>query len=60
MESIDTQTWIILAAVVALALISVGAWFFYRKKSDELLEVREPRQEIIVEKPSRRVDEKAA
>ena len=35
MESVDTQTWIILAAVVALALISVGAWFFYRKKQSQ-------------------------
>ena len=40
MESIDTQTWIILAAVVALALISVGAWFFYRKKQSHKLQER--------------------
>ena len=40
MESIDTQTWIILAAVVALALISVGAWFFYRKKKSHKLKER--------------------
>ena len=40
MESIDTQTWIILAAVVALALFSVGAWFFYRKKQSHKLQER--------------------
>jgi hypothetical protein len=40
MESIDTQTWIILAAVVALALISVGAWFFYQKKQSHKLQER--------------------
>ena len=33
METLDTQTWIILAAVVALALVALGAWFFYRKKT---------------------------
>ena len=40
MESIYTQTWMILAAVVALALISVGAWFFYRKKHSHNLQKR--------------------
>ena len=33
METIDTQTWMILAAVVVLALIAVGAWFFYEEKA---------------------------
>ena len=35
METIDTQTWIILAAVVVLALIAVGAWFYIRKKQSQ-------------------------
>ena len=26
METLDTQTWIILAAVVALGLVAIGAW----------------------------------
>jgi hypothetical protein len=38
METIDTQTWIILAAVVALALVAVGAWFFYQKKQSRKLQ----------------------
>jgi FtsZ-interacting cell division protein ZipA len=38
METIDTQTWIILAAVVVLALVSVGAWFYRRKHSQNLQE----------------------
>ena len=32
METLDTQTWIILAAVVALALVALGDWFFYQKR----------------------------
>jgi hypothetical protein len=36
METLDTQTWIILAVVVVLALIAVGAWFYRRKQSDKL------------------------
>ena len=35
METIDTQTWVILAAVVVLALIAVGAWFYIRKKQSQ-------------------------
>ena len=35
METIDTQTWIILAAVIVLALIAVGAWFYIRKKQSQ-------------------------
>ena len=35
METIDTQTWIILAAVIVLALIAVGAWFYIRKKRSQ-------------------------
>ena len=36
METIDTQTWIILTAVVALALVAVGAWFYRRRQSHRL------------------------
>ena len=35
METLDTQTWIIIAAAVALALVALGAWFFYRKKQSQ-------------------------
>jgi hypothetical protein len=38
METIDTQTWIILAAAVALGLVAIGAWFFYRKKQSHKLQ----------------------
>jgi len=40
METIDTQTWIILAAVVVLAFIAVGAWFVYRKRQSHKLQER--------------------
>jgi len=40
METIDTQTWIILAGIVVLALIAVGAWFFYQKKQSHKLQER--------------------
>mgnify|MGYP003694274051 CR=1 FL=1 len=33
METIDTQTWIILAAAVALGLVAIGAWLYYTKKA---------------------------
>ena len=33
METLDTQSWIILAAVVALGLVAIGAWFYRRKQS---------------------------
>ena len=36
MDTLDTQTWIILAAVVALALIAAGAFFYRRKQSHGL------------------------
>ena len=36
MGTLDTQTWIILAVVVVLALIAVGAWFYRRKQSHKL------------------------
>ena len=40
MESLDTQTWIILAAVAALGLVALGAWFFYQKKQSHKLQER--------------------
>jgi FtsZ-interacting cell division protein ZipA len=36
MGTLDTQTWIILAAVVAVALIAIGAWLYRRKQSHKL------------------------
>jgi FtsZ-interacting cell division protein ZipA len=36
MGTLDTQTWIILAAVVAVALIAIGAWLYRRKQSQKL------------------------
>lgn len=38
METLDTQSWIILAAVVALGLVAIGAWFYRRKQSHNLQE----------------------
>jgi hypothetical protein len=38
MGTIDTQTWIILAAVAALGLVAIGAWFYRRKQSHRLKE----------------------
>jgi hypothetical protein len=40
METIDTQTWIIIAAVVVLGAVAVGAWFFYQKKQSHKLQQR--------------------
>lgn len=40
MGTIDTQTWIILAGVVALALIALAAWFVYQKKQSHRLQQR--------------------
>jgi hypothetical protein len=36
----DTQTWIILAGVVVLALIGLAAWFFYQKQQSHKLQQR--------------------
>ena len=38
METLDTQSWIILAAAVALGLVALGAWFYRRKQSHNLQE----------------------
>jgi HAMP domain-containing protein len=38
--TIDTQTWIILAGVVVIALIASAAWFFYQRKQSRRLQQR--------------------
>lgn len=40
MGTLDTQTWIILAGVIVLALIALAAWIFYRKKQSHRLQQR--------------------
>ena len=40
METLDTQTWIILAAVVVLGLVALGAWLFYQKNQSHKLQER--------------------
>ena len=40
MDMLDTQTWIIIAAVVVLGGIAVGAWSFYQKKQSHKLQAR--------------------
>src|SRR5665647_122533 len=40
MGTINTQTWIILAGVMVLALIALAAWFFYQKKQSHRLHQR--------------------
>ncbi|MFC3110482.1 LPXTG cell wall anchor domain-containing protein [Undibacterium arcticum] len=40
MSTIATQTWIILAGVIVLALIALAAWFFYQKKQSHRLQKR--------------------
>ena len=40
METIDSQTWIIIAAIVVLGAVVVGAWFFYQKKQSNKLQER--------------------
>jgi len=40
MESIDTQTWTIIAAVAVLGLVTLGAWFFSQKKRSHKLQER--------------------
>ena len=37
MGTIDTQTWIILAAAVALGLVAIGAWLYIRRKQSHRL-----------------------
>ena len=33
MDTISTQTWIILAGVVVLVVIALAAWFIYQKET---------------------------
>jgi LPXTG-motif cell wall-anchored protein len=40
MDTMNTQTWIILAGAVVLALIAFAAWFFYQKKQSHRLQQR--------------------
>jgi hypothetical protein len=40
MDTMNTQTWIILVGAVVLALIAVAAWFFYQKKQSQGLQQR--------------------
>ena len=40
METLDTQTWIIIAAIVVLGLVALGAWLFYQKKQSQKLQER--------------------
>ena len=35
MEAIETQTWMMLAAVVAVILVALGTWFYIRKKQSQ-------------------------
>ena len=38
METIDTQTWIILAAAVALGVVAIGAWLYTQRKQSHRLQ----------------------
>ena len=38
METLNTQTWIVLAAVIVIALAAIGAWYFYQKKRSQTLQ----------------------
>jgi hypothetical protein len=40
MDTMNTQTWIILVGAVVLALIAFAAWFFYQKKQSHRLQQR--------------------
>jgi len=40
MDTIDTQTWIILTGVVVIVLIALAAWSFYHKKQSHRLKQR--------------------
>jgi len=40
MGTIDTQTWILVAAVLVLAFIALAVWLFYKKKQSHRLQER--------------------
>src|SRR4030065_455263 len=40
MNTIDTQTWVILTGVAVLVLIALAAWFIYKKKQSHRLQER--------------------
>lgn len=40
MNTLSTQTWVILAVVVVVAVIGLGAWLAYRKRQSHGLQVR--------------------
>jgi hypothetical protein len=40
MDTMDTQTWIILGAVVVIVLIALAAYFLYQKRQSQRLEQR--------------------
>jgi hypothetical protein len=40
MDTMNTQTWIILVGTVVLALIAFAAWFFYQRKQSQGLQQR--------------------
>ena len=40
METLDTQTWVIIAAILVLGLVALGAWIFYQKKQSQKLQER--------------------
>ena len=40
METLDIQTWIIFAAVAAIALVALGAWLFHQKRQSHKLQER--------------------
>ena len=40
METVNTQTWIIIAGVAVLVLIGLGVWLFYQKKQSQKLQER--------------------
>jgi len=40
MDTINTQTWIILAGIAVLALIAITAWLIYKKKQSRRLKER--------------------
>lgn len=40
MDTINAQTWFMLGGVLLVALIGIGAWFFFKKKQSHRLQLR--------------------